>query len=143
MRKSRKPKHFLQTPQYPGGKTAMVKFINENLKYPKKALESKVEGTVEAEYFINGLGNITSVNILKGIGSGCDEEVVRLIKLLAFEKAVNRGMKSSTRKTLNVNFKLPKKKTPTIKYNLVKEAPKKEEVVKKPLGYNITITYKK
>lgn len=143
MRKSKKPKHFLQTPQYPGGKTAMTKFINENLRYPKEALENKVEGTVQVEYFINGLGNITSVNILKGIGNRCDEEVIRLIKLLVFEKAVNRGMKSSTRKTLNINFKLPKKKAPTVKYNLVKEAPKKEEVIKKPSSYNITITYKK
>jgi len=143
MRKSRKPKHFLQTPQYPGGKTAMTRFLNENLRYPKEALEQKIEGTVQAEYFVNGLGNITSVNILKGIGSGCDEEVIRLIKSLVFEKAVNRGMKSSTRKTLNINFKLPKKKTPVVKYNLVRETPKKEEVVKKPSGYNITITYKK
>ena len=143
MRKSKKPKHFLQTPQYPGGKTAMTKFISKNLRYPKEALENKVEGAVQAEYFINGLGNITSVNILKGIGNGCDEEVIRLIKLLVFEKAVNRGMKSSTRKSLNISFKLPKKKAPTVKYNLVKEVPKKEEVSKKPSGYNITITYKK
>ena len=121
MRKSRKPKHFLQTPQYPGGKTAMAKFINENLLYPEEAQQNKIEGTVEAEYFINGLGNITSVNILKGLGSGCDEEVKRVIKLLVFEKAVNRGMKSSTRKTLKINFKLPKKKKPLIKYNLVKK----------------------
>ena len=121
----------------------MTRFLNENLRYPKEALEQKIEGTVQAEYFVNGLGNITSVNILKGIGSGCDEEVIRLIKSLAFEKAVNRGMKSSTRKTLNINFKLPKKKTPVVKYNLVRETPNKEEVVKKPSGYNITITYKK
>lgn len=123
----------------------MTKFINENLQYPQEALDNKIEGEVEAEYFINGLGDITSVNILKGIGHGCDEEVIRLIKSLVFEKAINRGYKTSTRKTLKINFKLPKPKKPTVTYNLVKE--KKETAPsppqKKSGGYNITITYKK
>ncbi|MFY0653353.1 MAG: TonB family protein [Cyclobacteriaceae bacterium] len=142
MRKSRKPKHFLQTPQYPGGKRAMTAFINKNLRYPQEALDQKIEGSVEAEYFVNGLGNITSVKILKGLGHGCDEEVERLIKLLVFEKAVNRGMKTSTRKTLTINFKLPKKKQAKVQYQLVKEEPKPAPQ-KKSSGYNITITYKK
>ena len=144
MRKSKKPKHFLQIPQYPGGNVALNKFINENLKYPKDALENKIEGTVEAEYFVSGLGKITKVNILKELGHGCDEEVKRLIKSLVFEKAVNRGYNTSTKKTLKINFRLPKPKKTNITYNLVKETPKKEEVApKKSSGYNITITYKK
>ncbi|MEQ6118817.1 energy transducer TonB [Reichenbachiella sp. MALMAid0571] len=141
MHKSKKPKDFLKVPQYPGGKVAMTKFINENLKYPQDALENKIEGTVEAEYFVDGLGKIKNVNILKGLGHGCDEEVERLIKSLVFDKAVNRGLRTSTRKTLKINFNLPKKKTPSLQYQLVKAKPKKEVPEKKNAGYNITISY--
>lgn len=143
MRKPKKPKHFLKTPQYPGGNAALTRYVDENLRYPKEALEKRVEGTVEVEYFVNGLGDVTKVNILKGLGYGCDEEVERLVRSLVFEKAINRGMKTSTRKTLKVHFKLPTPKQTSVKYNLVKEAPKKEAPAKKSGSYNITITYKK
>jgi len=143
MHKPKKPKDFLKTPQYPGGKAAMSKFLNENLKYPQEALDNKIEGTVEAEYFVDGLGKIKNVNILKGLGHGCDEEVKRLIKSLVFDKAVNRGLKTSTRKTLKINFKLPKKKAPTLQYQLVKTKPPEDAPVKKSGGYNITISYTK
>ena len=143
MRKPRKPKHFLQTPQYPGGKRALNKFIKDNLRYPKEALENRIEGDVEAEYFVNGLGNITEVNILKSLGHGCDEEVIRLINSLIFEKAVNRGFKTSTRKTLKINFRLPKKPKTQLKYNLVETSSESSENPTKSGTYNITITYKK
>ena len=143
MHKPKKPKDFLKVPQYPGGKVAMTKFINDHLIYPEDALDNKIEGTVEAEYHVDGLGKIKNVNILKGLGHGCDEEVKRLVSSLAFEKAVNRGLKTSTRKTLKINFKLPKKKAPSLQYQLVKTKPKKEEPIEKSGGYNITISYSK
>ena len=143
MARSKKPKDFIKTPQYPGGRAALTKYVNSNLRYPKEALENKIEGEVEAEYFINGLGNITDVKILKGIGHGCDEEVIRLIKSLIFEKAVNRGLRTSTRKTLKVNFKLPNKKPQKVAYNLVSEKTEKEKPAQKKAGYSYTITIKK
>ena len=139
MSKSRKPKDFLKVPQYPGGNSALKLFLDKNLKYPKEALESKTEGEVEAEYHVDGLGKIKNIKILKGIGFGCDEEVIRLIKLLVFQNAINRGMKTMTRKTLKINFKLPKQKTTNIQYNIVSKPQKKTTSPQSNYGYTITI----
>ncbi len=70
----------------------MLKFIDENLKYPEEALHQRIEGTVHLEYVVNGLGKIVNVKLLEGIGYGCDEEAIRLIKSLVFEKVYNKGL---------------------------------------------------
>lgn len=137
-KKAKNRKHYIETPQYPGGKPAMDKFLQQNLKYPQEALEKKIEGEVKAEYFVDGLGRIVEVNILIGIGHGCDEEVIRLIKSLVFEKAVQRGLKTKTRMTLNVNFKLPVPKKTTLTYNVVPE----KKTNAKPSGKTSTYGYK-
>ncbi len=142
MVRHKKPKDFLKVPQYPGGKEALHRFVKANLRYPEDALHKRVEGTVEAEYFVNGLGKITDVKILRGVGHGCDEEVIRLIKMLVFEKAVNRGLKTSTRKTLKVDFKLPAKQQ-KINYQLVPTpSPTPKPAPKTGNSYTISITYK-
>lgn len=142
MSKPRKPKDFLKTPQYEGGKSALKKYIDQNLKYPQEALDGKIEGAVQVEYFVDGLGKIKKVRILKGIGHGCNEEVIRLIESLVYQKAINRGVNTLTRKTLTINFNLPKKKPTTLKYQLVADKPKsKTEPQKKSSNYTITLKY--
>lgn len=117
----------------------MKEFLDSNLKYPEKALENKIEGTVELEYFVNGNGKITKVNVLKGIGFGCDEEARRLVKSLVYEKAYNKGITTSTRKTIKIHFRLPKKKGLNLNYQLVKSKPKQSTPPKKGETYQITI----
>ena len=139
MTKHKKPSDFLRVPQYPGGKTALEKFIDKNLKYPKEALKAKIEGEIEAEYYVDGLGKIKKVKILRGIGCGCDAEVIRLINLLVYEKAINRGFKSLTKKTLKIKFKLPTQKKTQINYTIVNKPKPTDSVPKKNMGYTITI----
>jgi len=142
MSKPKRPKDFLKVPQYVGGNAALKVFLDKNLKYPKEALDGKIEGEVEAEYHVDGLGKIKKVKILKGIGYGCDEEVIRLVKLLIFQKAVNRGMKTLTRKTLKINFQLPKLKTVQVKYQIIDKPKKSNSSSKNKYGYTITINPK-
>ena len=89
-------------------------------------------------------GRILEVNILEGIGHGCDEEVVRLIKSLVFEKAVQRGLKTKTKMTLSVNFKLPVPKKTTLSYNIVseKKSATKSQSSTSNYGYTINIPKK-
>jgi TonB family protein len=138
MPKHKKPKDFIRVPQYPGGNTALKEFLDKNLIYPKEAFESKVEGEVEAEYHVDGLGKIKNIKILKKLGSGCDEEVLRLIKLLVYAKAINRGLKTLTRKTLKITFKLPKQQGAQINYSIVKKPEPPKANPKKNIGYTIT-----
>lgn len=68
--------------KFPGGNEAMMKFIKENAKYPQEALSNKVQGIVYVRFNIETDGSISNVAIIRGIGSGCDEEAIRLVQMM-------------------------------------------------------------
>lgn len=151
MKKERRDKNFIKKPIYPGGPAAMRTFIKENLKYPKTALEKKIEGTVSLKYTIDHNGKVIDTHIIAGIGHGCDEEAARLARLLKFEVPKTRGVKVQFHKDLHVHFRLPKVKqspqqqvttqyvyTTTPKSN-TKPEPAKEPAKKPVVTYTITI----
>jgi TonB family protein len=102
----RKPESFIKKVQYPGGDKAIDKFIGENLHYPEEALKNKVEGAVSIEIDIDVFGKVIASRILHGIGSGCDEEAMRLVGLLQFEKKKYRGLRVVHHRTLIIHFRL-------------------------------------
>ena len=63
-----------------GGDRDFEQYLEKNLRYPAEALAKKVEGRVMVEFTVESDGTLTDFIILKGIGSGCDEELIRLIK---------------------------------------------------------------
>ena len=108
--KETKDKHFIQKPQYEGGLKAMKKFISENLKYPKAALENKIEGTVHIDYKVSHKGQVLDAKVISGLGNGCDEEAIRLVKMLKFSEARNRKIRATFNKKIQIHFRLPKAK---------------------------------
>jgi len=148
MSKPRKDE-LLKTPEYRGGMAALKEFIKSNLKYPKEALDYKVGGTVEVAYDVDGLGKIRNVKKLNGIGHGCDAEVIRLINLLVYEKAVNKGKKTLTHKKLKIDFHLPKvqkqaaKPARQITYTITKPAVATQAVAPKKNSYTIKVNFNK
>ena len=100
-------KRFLNLPKYAGGSKAFKDFIADNLRYPEAALQARVEGTVIIEYDIRDNGVVQHPRVLKGIGHGCDEEALRLVGMLRFEKAKNRGVRVTMTTKTTINFKLP------------------------------------
>ena len=107
-RNNPKRKTFLRIPTYPGGKDAYLKFIKDNVVYPEQALTNKVEGLVYVRYTVNNIGEIVDVEVTKGIGNGCDEEAIRVIRLLTYEPARNRGVKMKVEMKTRIHFQLPK-----------------------------------
>jgi TonB family protein len=71
-----------QNPEFKGGYDAMLKFLSSHIKYPETAKTNKVQGTVFVQYVISKTGAISNARILRGIGSGCDEEAVRVVKAM-------------------------------------------------------------
>ena len=67
-------------PSYPGGKLAIAKFIKDNLIYPEEAKTANVKGTVVVCFIVEKTGGRTSIEVINGIGSGCDEEAMRLVR---------------------------------------------------------------
>jgi len=111
MSKERKDDHFIKKPIYVGGTAAFKKFIKNNLKYPKEALKNKIEGTVLVRYDIDYKGKVTDAKVKKGIGYGCDEEAMRVVKLLKFEVPKGpRKLRVAFHKENKINFRLPKPK---------------------------------
>ena len=107
MKKKKGKDDFIKKHEFAGGKKALQEIISKNLVYPSKAIENRIEGRVYLEYVVGFSGDIESVKILKGIGFGCDEEAIRLIKLLKFSPQNNHGVKLITTHKLQINFKIP------------------------------------
>jgi Ca-activated chloride channel homolog len=68
-------------PEFIGGETARNNFLAANIIYPKNAIENGVSGIVYVSFKVDEKGNVADVKVLRGIGGGCDEEAVRVIKL--------------------------------------------------------------
>ena len=69
-------------PSFPGGDEARSKFFVENIKYPPEAMKNHVTGKVFITFNVTKNGKITDVKIIKGIGAGCDEEALRVVKMM-------------------------------------------------------------
>lgn len=110
--KNPQKKNFLRIPTYPGGKKAYQKFISDNIVYPDEAMLNRTEGTVYLVYTVNNIGEIGDIEVKNGIGSGCDEEAVRVIRLMQYEPARNRGVKMKVEMKTRINFKHPENVQP-------------------------------
>lgn len=66
MNEYQKKKKFLDLPRYGGGKEEFGRFIAENLRYPKEALEAGIEGRVLVEYEIDDNGLVHNPRVFKG-----------------------------------------------------------------------------
>jgi len=91
-----------QQPEYPGGAEAMRTFLSRNLTYPRAASSAGVSGRVYVSFVVNTDGSLTDVQVLKGIGFGCDEEALRVIKKMPHWKP---GKQSG--RPVRVKFNLP------------------------------------
>jgi TonB family protein len=127
MNENKREKRFINLPQYPGGKKAFQEFIRNNLRYPKEALENKIEGTVHVKYRVDGLGKVIDVEVIHGIGSGCDEEAMRVVWLLKYDKVKNRGVRVTASMRTRINFKLPVAAPIEISYVSKPKTPEKSQ----------------
>jgi protein TonB len=145
LKTSKKDKHFIHKPIYPGGPRALWSFIRKHLQYPKDAIPHQVSGIVRLRYAINNKGVVTETQVIHSLGYGCDEEAERVVKLLKYEVPRHRKIKVKFHRTINIRFSPPKPRK--IQVNLVKkqEGPKNEDEARKKDndrgGYEYTITF--
>lgn len=93
--------------EFPGGEKGFVEYMQMNLKYPQMAFETGIQGTVFAGYKINSEGKIEDIKILRGIGGGCDQEVIRTISLMPkWKPARIDSVALPVYKQLSIRFKL-------------------------------------
>lgn len=63
-----------------GGKIAYDNYLQNSIRYPQQALDNKVTGRVTVQFTVRADGSLDEFNVIKGLGYGCDEEVMRLVK---------------------------------------------------------------
>lgn len=122
MKKERKDKDFVKAPYFEGGRTAMDAYVKKELRYPKEALAAKVEGRVSLRYTVDFKGNVTEAAVISGIGHGCDEEALRIVRSFKFKVPEDGKIKSKYSRTVHIHFRLPgspaklspTKKAPTV-----------------------------
>jgi TonB family protein len=138
--KVKNSKHkFLKVPQILGGKETLNNYIESNLIYPEEAINKRIEGIVHLIAEINDNGEVTQIEIVKGLEGGCNEEATRLIRSVKFGAVKNKSVRLKTKKRFKVQFKLPVENT--ISYHFVenKEKSPKTETLKN-YSYSIQIT---
>ncbi len=93
-------------PSFPGGMGALMTYLATHIKYPELAKESGIQGRVFINFVVEPNGSIDHVKVLRGIGGGCDEEAVRVVKNMPkWNPGKQRG------KPVRVSFNLPVKFT--------------------------------
>ncbi|PWS28690.1 energy transducer TonB [Pedobacter yonginense] len=94
-------------PEFMGGMKAFTKYMERNLHYPSQAMEEGVKGKVFVSFVVERDGSITDVKVIKGIGYGCDEEAMKVIKKSPLWKpGKNRGVPVRVRYNMPINFNL-------------------------------------
>lgn len=69
-----------QQPMFPGGQTALMKYLSEHTKYPVVAQENGVQGRVTVQFVVEKDGSISDVHVLRGVDPSLDKEAVRVVK---------------------------------------------------------------
>lgn len=145
MAKEKKDKHFLKQPIYEGGPKAIQAFLAQHMKYPAEALTHGIEGTVFIKYTIDQHGEVADAKVIAALGHGCDEEALRVVRMLKFKVPKNRGLRVLFHKNIQVHFRLPQAKPAeeqTVQYTYTPSpsvsSPAKEEAQKPQGGYSYT-----
>ena len=95
-----------EPPTFPGGDAALYKWLGENLKYPEEAKELGIQGRVFVSFVVEPDGSTSNVVVKRGIGGGCDEEAIRIVKAMP-----KWGAGKQRGQPVRVQFNLPIKFT--------------------------------
>ncbi len=96
-----------QQPEFPGGMSALMKFLGDNIKYPVIAQENGIQGRVITTFVVERDGSITDINVVRGQDPSLDKEAVRVIKTMPrWKPGQQRGKPVRVRFTLPVQFRL-------------------------------------
>lgn len=96
-------------PQFPGGNEAMIKFIAENLIYPKTAMDKGEQGRVILSFVIDKRGKVGDVKLIRSVSPELDAEAIRVIQAMPdWIPGKQKGKAVNVRYTIPILYQLPK-----------------------------------
>jgi len=94
-------------PSFPGGMYKLMEYLHKNIKYPLLAKELNIQGRVFVTFVIEKDGSVNDVKLLRGIGGGCDEEAIRVVKSMPkWIPGSQRNIPVRVQYNLPINFRL-------------------------------------
>jgi len=95
---------------FQGGDSALNIYFSKNLHYPNTAKKAHIQGAVSISFDIDTDGVVKNIKLTKGIGGGCDEEAIRLVKNMPKWKPMKLDhKKSKDTHIIAINFPFDKK----------------------------------
>lgn len=96
-----------QMPQFGSGDKELMEYLAKNIKYPAIARENGIQGTVVVQFVVDKDGSITQPQVVRGIGGGCDEEALRVVKgMPKWQPGKQQGREVKVKFTLPIRFRL-------------------------------------
>jgi TonB family protein len=82
-----------EMPMFPGGDKELLKYIEENTKYPEIAKENKIQGKIIIRFCVTAKGGVSQISILKGVSPELDNESMRVVSTLPAFRPGKQGGK--------------------------------------------------
>lgn len=96
-----------QMPEFPGGMKEMLKFLQENVKYPENAMKNNVQGRVIVQFVVEKDGTPTEFKVLRSVDPDLDAEALRVMKAMPkWKPGMQKGQVVRVKFTVPVSFKL-------------------------------------
>ena len=94
-------------PQFPGGMQALMKYINDNIRYPEEAKAAGITGRVTVQFVVNKDGSISNIFKLRGLEPSLDEEALRIVASMpTWIPGMQHGEAVAVRYTIPITFRL-------------------------------------
>ena len=94
-----------QSAKFQDGYNSIIKFVQENIKFPAEAQENNVHGKLMVSVVVEKDGSLSDIKIKKGLGYGLDEEIVRIIKMMPkWQPAQHKGKTVRQSQTIVIPF---------------------------------------
>jgi protein TonB len=92
-------------PSFPGGDKELIRYLKSKIRYPDDARSKGISGIVYVTFTITNEGTVSDVVLSQGIGSGCDEEAIRVISAMPkWKPGKQSGIPVSVRFNLPIRF---------------------------------------
>jgi periplasmic protein TonB len=95
------------SPEFPGGYDAFGTFLSHNIHYPEMARHTGTQGRVIINFVVEKDGTLSEIKVVRGVGDGCDEEAVRVMKLSPkWKPGIQNGRPVRVYYTVPITFRL-------------------------------------